>query len=161
MGKPRRSSKKTKQTACYLFIKSHSLCLSGEQLWWLLVCRWKKNAPPQRMERLWSPSLIISNPGLEVSTSHAERLSALYFFLLSLDPLKDELKLFWDYLFVFPFFNSYLSLLTRKTFYRIYEKTHVDLCNLFKPEGMHILFVKLTFLLSLIGITRGKYFQLH
>lgn len=44
----------------------------------------------------------------------------------------------------------------RKTQYRIYEKTHVDLYNHFKPEGMHIFFVKLTFLLSLIAVTRGE-----
>lgn len=49
------------------------------------------------------------------------------------------------------------SLSKRKTHYRIYEKTHVDLYNHFKPEGMHILSVKLTFLLSLIGVTRGEW----
>lgn len=43
-----------------------------------------------------------------------------------------------------------------KTHYRIYEKTHVDLYNHFKPEGMHIFFVKLTFLLSLIAQARGE-----
>lgn len=45
----------------------------------------------------------------------------------------------------------------RATLYRIYEKTHVELYHRFKPEGMYIFFVKLTFLLWLIARAKGEW----
>lgn len=135
-----------KQTPRYLFIKSHSLRLSGEQLcdcWCVAAGRMTPLRSGWRLRSLSNHSQL-GTWRVNISC----RVSALS---LSVDLLKDELKLL-GYLFIFIFY-----FLKRKTLYRIYEKTHVDLYNLFKPGGMHILFVKITFLLWLIGITRGEW----
>lgn len=113
---------------------------------WLFMCPWKKNAPRCGAA---DGDQIIPNSGPEVTTSHA-RSSALLCVFLTLSLSVDLTQGWTEIVFVF-------SLSKRKTHYRIYEKTHVDLYNHFKPEGMHILSVKLTFLLSLIGVTRGEW----
>lgn len=111
------------------------------------MCPWKKNAPRCGAA---DGDQIIPNSGPEVTTSHARSSALLFVCFLTLS-LSVDLTQGWTEI-VFAF-----SLSKRKTHYRIYEKTHVDLYNHFKPEGMHILSVKLTFLLSLIGVTRGEW----
>ena len=45
----------------------------------------------------------------------------------------------------------------RTTPHRIYENTRVDLYHHFKPEGMPVFFARLTFLWSLVALTRGEW----
>lgn len=62
-----------------------------------------------------------------------------------------------SFLLFFPSSSSFFYHSGSRTHQRIYEKTHVDLCDHCKPEGMPIFFVKLTLLLSLIARTRGEW----
>lgn len=104
-------------------------------------------------------SPVTSSPDCEVTTSHARSFTdALHFFFSLI--LGSNARTTWDFFLAFAFAflkkNCFISRGGRQH-QRIYEKTHVDICHHLKPEGMPIFFVKLTFLLSLIALTRGEW----
>lgn len=146
MGKPL-GGNTNKLPYCH-FIKLCSLRLSGDQLSDCSCVRGRKT-PLGAERRMEIRSFPTRDPKWQHLMLGVQRY-CVFFNSLSLSLSVDLTQGWTEIVFVF-------SLSKRKTHYRIYEKTHVDLYNHFKPEGMHILSVKLTFLLSLIGVTRGEW----
>lgn len=123
---------------------------------WRGVCMCASESLCARVSACLSP--VIPSPDLEVTTSQAQSLGTRCTVGTWLQSSRRFFPTFPPSFFSNSssplfFFKSFLEEDTPADLW----KTHVDLCDQSKPEGMPIFFVQLTLLLSLIARARGEW----